>query len=96
MAKKLPKMERWKKALEDRDAKRQQLRDKVFAGTAIANPPAPAVVTPQNQMMVKRGTRVVPLDHQTATNTTAKSWPTRKQKFGKVGRQSKNTFKKTK
>jgi hypothetical protein len=89
------KHERWRQALEDRNTKRESLRVKAFEGTPLA--PTKTTVTaidPNAQMMVRRGNAVMPISHQQATNTTAKSWAARKQTYGKVGRVSKNTFKK--
>jgi hypothetical protein len=82
--------EQWKAALRKRREKRAALRgEKLGQGS-----PVKPAFQPLTDMLVTRGTRPVALSHKQASNTTAKSWATRKQKYGKAGRLSKNTFRK--
>lgn len=70
---------------------RDELRNNNFRSTPLAK----ATAIPTTDHMVRRGTRIVPLSHSQASETTRKSWQARKQKYGKVGRASKLTFSKS-
>jgi hypothetical protein len=84
-------IERWQQALALRNMERDELRNNRLRGTPLAK----AAVTPIGDHMVKRGTRVMALSRQQASETTRKSWQQRKQKYGKKGRASSLTFNRT-
>lgn len=87
--------QRWKDALQQRNMQREEMRASHFRNTPLShNVPMPAPDA-GGQMTVRRGTRMVPLSGDQASETTRKSWQARKQKYGKKGRLSGLTFNKT-
>lgn len=89
--------ERWKAALAERSEKRTEQRNRLIGREPITTPAyrtVPGGPKISGDMMVRRGIKPVRLSHAQASKTTAKSWKTRKEQFGKVGRKSKLSFKK--
>lgn len=82
--------ERWLSAIATRNQERDEIRNTKLRGTPLAK----ASVAPVGDHMVRRGTRVIALSRAQASETTRKSWATRRQKFGKQGRVSRLTFNK--
>jgi len=82
--------QRWQAALQKRNMEREELRNNAFRTTPLAK----ATAVPTTDMMVRRGTRMMPLSGSQASETTRKSWQARKQKYGKKGRASRLTFNK--
>ena len=83
--------QRWQEALAQRNLQRDEIRNNKLRGTPLAK----ASAAPVGDHMVKRGTRVIALSRQQASDTTRKSWQERKQKYGKKGRASSLTFHKS-
>lgn len=94
MLRTMTRQERWKAALAERNDIRTEQRNRLQGREPITTPAYRTVPQPQGHMMVKRGITPVALSHKQASRTTAKSWKTRKEQFGRVGRASKLTFKK--
>jgi hypothetical protein len=93
----LPARDRWREALAERNRQRDDIRNNKLQGTPLAKPssvvPVPDLSTGDH--MVRRGTRIVTLTRAQASETTRKSWQTRKEKYGKKGRASRRTFQKS-
>ncbi len=82
-----PAKARWQAALRARNMAREQIRNDSFRTTPIVKGPAPTA-----NLMVQRGTRAMLLSRSQASETTRKSWQTRKETYGRKGRLSKLTF----
>lgn len=90
----MTRQERWKAALAERNDKRIEQRHRLQGREPITTPAYRTVPQPHGDMMVRRGITPVALSHKQASRTTAKSWKTRKEQFGKAGRAAKITFRK--